>query len=75
MNSLEEWASEGESKIVDETERRLRYQIRHMIVCDERIRYASSRVAPQENDSCPSILDWDRIFLCKNHIPIRTVIR
>lgn len=77
MDSLEEWASEGESKTVDETERRLRYQIRHMIVCDERIRKVSSRVAPQENDSCPSILDWDRFFYAifyKKHIPIRTVI-
>lgn len=63
MNSLEEWASEGESKTVDETERILRYQIRHMSVCDERIRKVSSRVAPQENDSCPSIgLGQD--FLC-----------
>lgn len=55
MNSLGEWASEGESKTVDETERTLRYQIKHMTVCNERIREVSSRVAPQENDSCPSI--------------------
>ena len=35
---------------VDETERKLRYQIQHMIVCDERAYYkiTPSRVAPQE---------------------------
>lgn len=38
MNSLREWAFEGEPKAVGETERRLRYQIKHMIVCDERMR-------------------------------------
>lgn len=63
MDSLKEWASEGESKAVDETERRLRYQIEHMIVCDERIRKVSSRVAPQENDSCPSN-GLGQVFLC-----------
>lgn len=61
MNGLKEWASEGESKTVDETERILRYQIGHMSVCNERIRTVSSRVAPQENYSCPS-MDWDRFF-------------
>ena len=30
-----EWASEGEQKRVCEPERILRYQIQHMIVCDE----------------------------------------
>lgn len=36
IKSEMEWASEGELKeLVDETERRLRYQIKHMIVCDE----------------------------------------
>ncbi len=63
MGSLREWASEGEPKEVGETERTLRYQIKHMIVCDERMRYiASSRVAPQEIYSCPSN-DWVRSFL------------
>ena len=37
MNSLREWALEGEPKEVGETERILRYQIKHMIVCDERM--------------------------------------
>ena len=54
MGSLREWASEGEPKEVGETERTLRYQIKHMIVCDERMLNTSSRVAPQEFDSCPS---------------------
>lgn len=37
IGKREEWASEGELKVsVDETERILRYQIRHMIVCSER---------------------------------------
>ena len=36
VRSLGEWASEGKSKEqVDETERILRYQIKHMSVCDE----------------------------------------
>jgi len=36
IGKRKEWASEGESKgSVDETERTLRYQIRHMIVCSE----------------------------------------
>ena len=65
MDSLEEWASEGESKRVDETERTLRYQIRHMTVCNERIREVSSRVAPQENDSCPSIWIGTGFFVPK----------
>lgn len=38
MNGLEEWALEGEPKTVGKTERRLRYQIKHMLVCDERMR-------------------------------------
>lgn len=38
IESGKEWASEGKSKSgVDETERRLRYQIKHMIVCDKRM--------------------------------------
>ena len=37
MGSLEEWAFEGELKKVGETERRLRYQTKHMMVCDERM--------------------------------------
>ena len=37
MDSLREWAFEGEPKEVSETERRLRYQIKHMMVCDERM--------------------------------------
>ena len=37
MGSLREWALEGEPKKVGETERMLRYQIEHMIVCDERV--------------------------------------
>lgn len=63
MDSLEEWASEGESKTVDETERILRYQIGHMSVCDERIRKVSSRVAPQENKFL-SQHGLGQVFLC-----------
>lgn len=38
IRNLGEWASEGKSKAqVDETERILRYQIKHMTVCDERM--------------------------------------
>ena len=49
IGKRKEWASEGESKTsVDETERRLRYQIRHMLVCSERAYITPSRVAPQE---------------------------
>lgn len=50
IGSLKEWALEGEpNEAVGETERILRYQIKHMIVCDERMQdIASSRVAPQE---------------------------
>lgn len=60
-----EWALEGESKDgVDKTERRLRYQIKHMIVCDKRMQIASSRVAPQESYSCPS-MDWDKSFFVR----------
>lgn len=45
IKDLREWASEGESKVVscfrlaevEETEKKLRYEIKHMIVCDERM--------------------------------------
>ncbi len=43
IENLKEWALEGESKQmpagmeVDETESRLRYQMKHMVVCDERM--------------------------------------
>lgn len=40
MNSLGEWTSEGDSKLrrqPEETERTLRYQIQHMMVCVERM--------------------------------------
>lgn len=67
MDSLREWASEGESNTVDETERTLRYQIGHMTVCDERIREVSSRVAPQESNSCPSN-GLGQVFLCEKFV-------
>lgn len=73
MDSLEEWASEGESKTVDETERILRYQIGHMSVCDERIRAVSSRVAPQENKFPVPAWIGTGFFMRKKirkHIPI-----
>ena len=72
MDSLMEWASEGKPKEEGETERTLRYQIKHMIVCDERMLNASSRVAPQEFDSCPSSkLVGGRVFLCTETFPNR----
>lgn len=63
MDSLKEWASEGESKKVDETERTLRYQIRHMTVCNERVRKYQAGWHRRRTDSCPS-MDWDRFFYC-----------
>lgn len=36
IDEMKEWALEGESNnIVDETEKKLRYKIKHMSVCDE----------------------------------------
>ena len=67
IKDLGEWASEGESKRVDETERTLRYQIRHMTVCNERIREVSSRVAPQKHVSLLSQqrkLGTEAFFFC-----------
>lgn len=76
IKDLREWASEGESKAVscfrlaevEETEKKLRYEIKHMIVCDERMWdfITSSRVAPQESYSCPSIgLGWEFFYYKK----------
>lgn len=64
MDNLREWAFEGEPKAVGETERTLRYQIKHMVVCDERMHNASSRVAPQEFGSCPSSKWLGEGFFC-----------
>lgn len=64
MSSLKEWASEGESKIVDETERILRYQTEHMIVCDERMRICIKPGGTAGDDTLvPAI--WDRSFFVR----------
>ncbi len=57
IGSLKEWALEGEpNEAVGETERILRYQIKHMIVCDERMHDTCIKPGGTAGDfySCPS---------------------
>lgn len=69
---LREWASEGESKAavwcfglteVEETEKKLRYEIKHMIVCDERMCDLSHQAGwHRRRVTLVPALDWDGSF-------------
>ncbi len=65
MSTLKEWASEGESKTVDETERTLRYQIKHMIVCDERMCICIKPGGTAGDNTLVPAIDGTGVFLCE----------